>query len=97
MENPKQLEQRVGIRCCQSKQKPVVSLFAWYNDTINTFETLKDTSTRNSLDEKKYCHICYLRKCTYIRAIDPNRKNRRIWDVSSSLDMLDNEIIHKEN
>ena len=64
-----QLEQLMGMGFERQKMKEVVSLFDWDEEEEHELGLLKGINTRDTLNDKKYRHLCYLSESAYALAV----------------------------
>ena len=68
-----QLGQLIGIGFDRRKMKEIVSLFEWGDEEIYELQKLKGINARDTMDDKKYRHICYLTESVYALAISESK------------------------
>ena len=64
-----QLDLLLGTGFHRTKSKEIVSMVDWSVEEEYEIANLKGVNTRDSIEDKKYRHICYLCKSVYAFAI----------------------------
>ena len=68
-----QIEQLVGIGIKRDQLTSVNSLFLWSDEELTALDNLKGAATRDTIEDKKYKHICYLFEIAYALSIECRR------------------------
>ena len=68
-----QLEQVLGIGLKKTHLTNIISLFQWSDVEEIELNILMGSGSRNTTNQKKYRHLCYLFECAYALAIEPRR------------------------
>ena len=63
------LEQLIGIGLDRSKMNEIVGLFGWNEEKVFELDKLTVVSTRDTMTDKKYRHICYLCESVYALSV----------------------------
>ena len=66
-----QLGQLIGIFISINELTSITKLFNWSPIEYEDLNSLQSATTKNTLPDKKYRHLCYLFECAYALAIDP--------------------------
>ena len=64
-----QLEQLMGIGFERQNMNEIVSLFSWDEEEKHELSLLKGINTRDTMNDKKYRHLCYLSESAFALAV----------------------------
>ena len=72
--NFQQIVQLVGVALHRSKELEVVDLFEWTDYEVEKLGELSVAGDRETIENRKYRHMCYMFELAYALCIAPEKK-----------------------